>query len=337
MTWRKAIDTPAPGPAVQVTDDIWRIVLPTPFPVGTVNAYLIDDDPLTLLDTGQRDGAARMALQSGMADVGYRIEDLERIIVSHQHIDHWGLAAELVRRSGAEVCALSGFAGWLSRVPEVVRAEQTYMRDTVTAHGGTAAAAAVIQSDHSYGETLTVDRLLQDGDALEFARRTLTVLHRPGHSASDTAFLDVSRGVLLGADLLMHKPSAAVLAPRLDGAPATRRPRALARQLASLRTLEALELSLVLPGHGPVVDDHDRVLVRQLGRWERMIEDTRRALAEGPLNGIDVARRVRGDLADRAPFFALCDVLGCLDVLIEGGLARETATGTHVAFHLPAG
>jgi glyoxylase-like metal-dependent hydrolase (beta-lactamase superfamily II) len=337
MTSGQAIDSPAPGPPVQVADDIWRIVLPTPFPVGSVNAYLIDDDPLTLLDTGQRDGAARTALQSGMADVGYRIEDLERIIVSHQHIDHWGLAAELARRSGAEVCALSGFAGWLSRVPEAIRAEQAYMRDTVTGHGGTAAAAAVIQSDHSYGETLTVDRRLQDGDALEFARRTLTVLHRPGHSASDTAFLDVIRGVLLGADLLMHRPSTAVLAPRLDGAPATRRPRALARQLASLRTLEALELSLVLPGHGPVVEDHDRVLARQLERWERMIENTRRALAEGPLNGIDVARRVRGDLTDRAPFFALCDVLGCLDVLIEGGHAQETVTGTQVAFHLPAG
>ena len=326
-----------PGSAIQVSDDIWRIVLPTPFPVGAVNAYLIDDAPLTLLDTGQRDGPARAALQSGMAEVGYRIEDLERIIVSHQHIDHWGLAAELVRRSGAEVCALSGFADWLSRVPDVVRAERTYMRDTVTGHGGTAAAAAMIKSEHSYVEPLTVDRRLQDGDTLEFADRALTVLHRPGHSASDTAFLDVRRGVLLGADLLMQRPSAAVLAPRLDGAPATRRPRALARQLASLRTLGELDLSLVLPGHGPVVDDPDRVLARQLQRWERMIEDTRRGLADGPLDGIEVARRVRGKLADRAPFFALCDVLGCLDVLIDGGLAQESVTGTQVAFHLPAG
>jgi glyoxylase-like metal-dependent hydrolase (beta-lactamase superfamily II) len=337
MTSGKTIDTPETGPAVQVSDGIWRIVLPTPFTVGTVNAYLIDDDPLTLIDTGQRDEAARTALQSGMAEVGYRIEDLERIIVSHQHIDHWGLAAELVRCSGAEVCALSGFAGWLSRVPDPVLAEGTYMRDTVTGHGGTAAAAAMIENDASYGETLTVDRRLRDGDTLEFAHRALTVLHRPGHSASDTAFLDASRGVLLGADLLMQKPSAAVLAPRLDGAPATRRPRALARQLTSLRTLQTLELSLVLPGHGPVVGDHDRVLLRHLERWERMIEDTRRALAEGPLNGIEVARRVRGNLADRAPFFALCDVLGCLDVLIDGGLAQETVTGTQVAFHLPEG
>ena len=80
--------------------------IPTPFAVGRVNCYLIEDDPLTLVDTGPNSGKALDALERALGEHGRRIEDLERIVITHQHLDHLGLVGILANRSGAEVCAL---------------------------------------------------------------------------------------------------------------------------------------------------------------------------------------------------------------------------------------
>src|SRR3954454_4758162 len=80
--------------------------IPTPFAVGRVNCYLIDDDPLTLVDCGPNSGKALDELEQALAAHGRRVEDLERIVVTHQHMAPLGLVAVLARRSGAEVCAL---------------------------------------------------------------------------------------------------------------------------------------------------------------------------------------------------------------------------------------
>ena len=85
---------------------IHRLAVPTPFLVGRVNCYLIDDDPLTLVDTGPNSGKSLDELERALAEHGRTIEDLELIVITHQHMDHLGLLEILKRRSGAEVAAL---------------------------------------------------------------------------------------------------------------------------------------------------------------------------------------------------------------------------------------
>ena len=78
-----------------------RISVPTPFYVGPVNVYLIEEDPLTLIDAGPRDDASLAALRSGLATLGHKLADIKRIIISHAHADHYGLARVIVEESGA--------------------------------------------------------------------------------------------------------------------------------------------------------------------------------------------------------------------------------------------
>jgi len=82
------------------------MAIPTPFAVGRVNCYLIEDEPLTLVDTGPNSGKSLDELERALAVHDRRIEDLELIVLTHQHMDHVGLLEVLVRRSGAEVAAL---------------------------------------------------------------------------------------------------------------------------------------------------------------------------------------------------------------------------------------
>ena len=86
--------------------EIHRLPIPTPFRVGRVNCYLIEDDPLTLVDVGPNSARILVALEDALREHGRRLEDLERVVITHQHTDHLGLVGIIAERSGAEVCAL---------------------------------------------------------------------------------------------------------------------------------------------------------------------------------------------------------------------------------------
>src|SRR3712207_2989031 len=85
---------------------IHRLAIPTPFAVGRVNVYLIEDEPLTLVDAGPNSGISLDELERGLAGLGHAIEELELVILTHQHIDHLGLVDIVATRSGAEVAAI---------------------------------------------------------------------------------------------------------------------------------------------------------------------------------------------------------------------------------------
>ena len=91
----------------EVAPGIRRIAVPTPFAVGRINTYLLIGEPLTLIDTGPNSGTSLDYLEGGIAESGFRVEDLELIVLTHQHMDHEGLLEILARRSGAEVAAFS--------------------------------------------------------------------------------------------------------------------------------------------------------------------------------------------------------------------------------------
>src|SRR5919108_4925515 len=91
--------------------DVLAIPLPLAH-VGSVNAWLLPGDPVTLIDTGPRDDAALAALEDGLRGAGLRIEDLELLLATHHHLDHVGLAATIQRRSGARVAVLDRTADY---------------------------------------------------------------------------------------------------------------------------------------------------------------------------------------------------------------------------------
>ena len=73
------------------------ISVPTPFYIGPVNVYLIAEDPLTIIDTGPKTKEAIDALRAGLRSAGFLVSDLRRIVLTHAHEDHCGLA-RAVRR-----------------------------------------------------------------------------------------------------------------------------------------------------------------------------------------------------------------------------------------------
>jgi len=94
--------------------NIIPLSIPTPFYVGDVNVYLIKEDPITLIDVGPKTDKANEALRRGLKNHGIRFSDVRRIVLTHAHEDHCGLARRVRDESkNAEVYIHSWETGHL--------------------------------------------------------------------------------------------------------------------------------------------------------------------------------------------------------------------------------
>src|SRR3954469_19724618 len=233
---------------------------PPPSAVGRVNCCLVDDDPLTLVDAGPNSATSLTVLEAALGEHGRGIEDLERIVITHQHIDHIGLVQILADRSGAEVCALDALAPWLARYSQGMEGDDEFASAIMAQHGIPEdvryALRAVSAGFRAWGASATVTHELSDGGELGFAGRTWRVWHRPGHSPSDTVFHDEASGLLMGGDhLIKHISSNPLIARPLTGEEGER-PKSLRIYLGSLTATREMDLATVLAGHGEPIDDH---------------------------------------------------------------------------------
>ena len=318
---------------------IHRLAVPTPFRVGRINAYLIEDSPLTLIDSGPNSAKALDELEQALAARGHAVEDIELLVISHQHIDHFGLASILARRSGAEVAALDALAPYLSRYGEQADADDSFAEGIMLRHGippeVVTALRAVSAGFRAWGSAVEVTRPLADGSELRLRDRTLKVLHRPGHSPSDTVFYDESRSILLAADhLIKHISSNPLLARPLGAEPdyTGPRPQALVTYIASLAQTRAMELSLVLPGHGPPIVDHAALIDERMRLHRRRAEKIRRLVEAQPRTAHEIAHELWGNVAVTQAYLTLSEVLGHVDLLLAEGSVVERENDGVVRF-----
>jgi glyoxylase-like metal-dependent hydrolase (beta-lactamase superfamily II) len=304
------------------------LAVPTPFAVGRVNCYLIEDDPLTLIDTGPNSGKSLDELERALAAHGRRIEDLELIVLTHQHMDHIGLLEVLTRRSGADVAALHLLGPYLADFSASVAADDEFSHAVMRRHGIPEDMATVLGAVgvafRAFGSKGRVTQELREGDRLSLRDRSFEVLHRPGHSPSDTIFWDSERAILIGGDhLLAHISSNPLVHRPLDPAAPRTRPQALIQYIDSMLATRELPAQIVVSGHGEPITDHVSLIDERLRLHRRRAEKILRMLDSGPLTGYEIAIRMWGNIAVTQAYLTLSEVLGHLDLLLRDGLIRE--------------
>lgn len=319
--------------SVHAADDVHRIALPTPFAIGDVNTYLLRGRPLALVDAGPLMEEAEARLEAGLAEHGVAVEDLELLVLTHQHDDHVGLAAELVRRSGADVAGSAGLRGYLADIGASMEADDAYAVALMRRHGvGERTIETLGGVSRAFrrfaGGDVAVTVALRDGGELTAGGRRWTVAERPGHSPTDTTL--AADGLLLAGDHLLEKISSNPIAHVPIGAAdpvalaaSHDRPRTLMTYLASQAATAAADCGeLVLPGHGDPFTGAAALVARRAGMTDRRAVKIRRALTE-PRTAAAVGRDLWRHVPVTQAFLVLSEVLGHLDLLESRGAVAQ--------------
>lgn len=316
---------------VSTVTSIKRMKVPTPFPVGPVNVYLIPGDPLTLVDAGPLTPEGWDGLSAGLAESGARVADIRQVIITHPHEDHCGQVARVVEASGAKVIVHPGAREFFEHHEEYWRYRQETFRPLMRTMGVPDAvqevAAQVNEMLAHYGQAVPVDHCPEEGETVRTGAGDFTVLHTPGHSAASLCLWRPADKFLIGGDTLLKDISSNALMEPGDGENGGEY-RSLATYLATLRRLEGMDIGTILPGHGEAIHDHRRVIESRFA-FHEVRKDAIVSLIDGsPVTVFQICRGLFPDLGPGGLFLGLSEAFGHLQVLEgEGRVVRETGGG----------
>jgi glyoxylase-like metal-dependent hydrolase (beta-lactamase superfamily II) len=313
------------------------VAIPLPLPhVRSVNAWLLRGDPLTLIDTGPRADDALAALEEGLCREGVRVEDLELLLATHHHLDHVGLAATIQRRSGAAVAVLDRTADYVARYAHEVEEDRQFARALMAHHGVPDQLVADTEPFWQYirdtTEDFSADLRLTDGDHVRAGGRRLRVVSRPGHSTTDTLFVDDRDGLAFAGDHLLAAISSNTEICPPDRA-ADGRARSRLRYLAGLERTRSMPLARLLTGHGAPVTEPGRLVEARLHDHRRRCERILAILADRPATAFEIARGLWPERTVlQQPLLVVWEVVGNLELLLEAGAVIERAGATGSVF-----
>jgi glyoxylase-like metal-dependent hydrolase (beta-lactamase superfamily II) len=310
-------------------EGVHRSDLPTPFRVGHVNCYLLTDPPVTLIDPGTLEPGSLESLAGFLHEHGLRFTDVEQVVITHAHPDHFGAAAVVAARAGARiVCGAperqsltsardSGAAYVLLRrvgVPEAVAA------------GLVASGDAVLARVVKFADPTTVFPVYE-GDRLRAGGREFVCLLSSGHADGHLLLWDPRDGFLITGDHLL--PRIIPVPSLVDGDEAGRR-RPFVEYLAGLDRFASLQPEILLPGHGSPFTDVDLLADRLRSHGRSRAEDIAAILSESdaPVTPYDIAQRLQWQPRGARLVMGLANVQGHLDLLVEAGrVTGDESTG----------
>jgi glyoxylase-like metal-dependent hydrolase (beta-lactamase superfamily II) len=322
---------------VVVLPDLYQLEIPTPFPVGPVNIYVARaPEGLTLVDCGPRTREARVALDAGLAALGSSVHDVRRILVTHAHADHYGLAASIAADAppGARVFTHPFNRPTLEAYDQERKRHMAFYADLLRVSGVPEETRRAIerarQGIGDYAERIPVAGDLNDGDALALAGREWRVLHTPGHSSGLVCLYEPQSRTLLSNDHLLRDISSN---PLVEPPPPGRAERfkSLVEYLRQMQRVAAMDVSIAWPGHGEPIHDVPGLVrqrvefhARRAGRILELLDGHR-------LTTYQVVRPLFPRLDSINFFLAISEVLGHLELLeLEGRVQPAQRNGVTI-------
>jgi glyoxylase-like metal-dependent hydrolase (beta-lactamase superfamily II) len=302
-----------------VIPNLYQIVIPTPFPVGPVNVYLAagPGEPPTLIDTGPRTRAAQAALEEGLGSLGYTLADVQRVIITHAHSDHHGLAGNIRQASGASVHThphnhpiIEDYEGQRARRHEFYATllAQMGVPDEVLEMVG-----QMWRQFRRFATAVSPLQALDEGDELQLAGHNWQVCFMPGHAGGLICLYQPGTRLFLSNDHLLRDVSSNPLfEPPFPG---QKRRRALVDYVASLERTANMDIAHTWPGHGELIPDHRALIAQRLAFHRRRADKVLAALQSGPQSVYALSQGLFSNLSTMDHFLVVSEVLAHLEWL----------------------
>ena len=307
------------------------IAVPTPFYVGDVNVYLIKEQPLTLIDAGPKTKEAADVLREKLKRNGVEFADIERIVLTHAHEDHCGLARQIRDEAkNAEIFVHGWETGHL--FGRLAREEN---RKIMLRAGVPTEVFAEMQAMYAEISLLTDAlsegdfRELKDAQELEFSSGVLKVLHTPGHTPGSCSFIrEADRTLICGDCVLKRITPNPIVSP--DPFDAEKRFQSLAEYLVSLAKIRSYSPTLLYSGHGEPITDFEEIFNRYVRAIDERQKNVISLVSKKGETAFEIARKLFPDAIDRDVhrFLAISEAIAHLDYAeTENKIAVELKDG----------
>ncbi|WP_424951239.1 MBL fold metallo-hydrolase [Deinococcus sp.] len=320
-----AADERAAGPRLtHVQGTLHALQVPIPYPMGFVTVLIDTDSPVTLIDTALDTPEARAAIDDGLHALGLHWESIERVIITHHHPDHYGLAGLIEERSGASVYMLDidiarGEQYWHRWEEWLPGHARHFLNHGISPERMAGNEAESRRSRERVWPALRVQPL-HEGETLRLAGHDWQVLWLPGHADGHLGLWQPELGLLIAADAILPRISPNV------GLYAYSRPDPLGDYLETLGKIEALNPGRAVVGHhGPVMDNVAARARELAAHHQERLQLVRDTLAGQPMHAYDLSQVMfRRELSDSSRRFAVAETLAHAEYLrLRGELGRR--------------
>ncbi|HZG74135.1 MAG TPA: MBL fold metallo-hydrolase [Chondromyces sp.] len=305
--------------------DIIKISLPTPFPVGDVNVFIVKGERLTLVDAGVKTKAAWEAFTDGLSQAGLVPEDIEQVILTHHHPDHVGMLDFL--RDDIHVIGHKYSAPWLMRTEEFMKGHDCFYQELFYQFG---LPKELKPSLSQIKDTLKMScqngkltQAVSEGDHLPGLEDWI-VFETPGHAQSHLVFFREKDGAMIGGDHVLARISSnPLLEPPLKYG--EERPKPQIQYNHSLRKMLDLPIEIVYTGHGEEVKEVHSLVTHRLQRQHDRAVEVRNMLKNGPLTAFEVCVKLFPAVYRKELVLTLSETVAQLDYLQQlGEVSVET-------------
>ncbi|WP_078413679.1 MBL fold metallo-hydrolase [Priestia abyssalis] len=311
---------------------IHKLIIPTPFPVGDLNAYVIEAEKLTLIDAGPKTEEAWQSFNEQLGKLGFQIEDIEQVIVTHHHPDHVGLLDYF--SNDMPIIGHAHNNVWLEQDEEFFKRYREFFMELFQRYGIPYTPEVLLKSltalmEYSCRRSLT--QTVKEGDTIA-GLEGWTVLETPGHAQGHICLYHEEEEVLMGGDLLLaHVSSNPLLEPPQD--PCAERVKSLLQYNHSMTKISELAISTVYAGHGEEVEDVKGLVEHRLKRQAERAYGVLGMLKEKPMTVFEICRRLFPAVYETQLGLTISETIGQLDYLEEAGEIKVDETTPHWLYY----
>lgn len=309
----------------QIADDIVQVQIPLPYALNIVNCYLLRGSAgWTLIDTGLNTAAARAQWTTALNSLNIAPDEIEKIVLTHMHPDHFGMAGWWQRQATAPM-PLFLPEREQGQVRVFYRRQNTplyhqWMLDCGMDEESVDNIENALRSTRDSTQPHPLEQsFLRADTTVRLGAREFQTIHAPGHSDGQMIFYDAADRLMLCGDHVLMR-----ITPNIGSWPHTE-PDPLGRFLSSLNELAALDVRLALPGHKWLITDWRGRIHELITHHQQRLEHTQAAIESGARTVLEVAAQLF-DLERLTPHewrFALAETLAHLNYLLERGRAQR--------------
>lgn len=315
----------------EVYPQIWKLALPLPFELESVNVYLVAiEGGWMLIDCGMDTEASFETLRAGLEKRGVAWSDIRHILLTHMHPDHIGLSQRLLELTGATLSMHEIEDRHLRLVVSDMHRRIPWL-DRVYKQAGVPGPLEEKMEKHFFGirknfHELKPDRLYKGGEHIPTAVGPFEVILTSGHSPGHICLHSRELKLLFSGDQMLEK-----ITPNISWHPDRDM---LAEFLESNDRLSTLDVDLIFPGHDEPFSGHRAWIAETAAHHRERCDEILGVVRRTPQTAHQmVAELWRRPLSPINHHFAIFEVLAHLEHMQRRGEVRHRSNNGALEWH----